>query len=271
MDARAGRRRARRRSGGAARVEAQVLGEPVAGRAPAWARAVGVARATRSRPTSRRRVVDAAAIVPVGGRSAEPVGARGALRGCLDGAWEATRAVANAAFIRQRAAGAIVYLAPAPARRRDARRCGARGPGEPRANAVDRVGALRDHDGDDRSRGRDCRRARLAALIAYLASPAGAYFSGCLLDLRRSRSARELSPRAQLYAYPARSCSRSQRPSSGSPSPRSVNAGWSGARRPARRRGIAIGVGFAASQRLARRSERDPDWLTGAPGARAAA
>jgi hypothetical protein len=39
---------------------------------------------------------------------------RDALRACLDGAWEATHAVANAAFLEPGRAGRIVYLAPAP-------------------------------------------------------------------------------------------------------------------------------------------------------------
>ena len=50
---------------------------------------------------------------------------------------------------------------------------------------LDRVGPPLDHDRHDPPRlwrpgeGREA-----AALTAYLASPAGAYFSGCLLDLR---------------------------------------------------------------------------------------
>ena len=152
-----------------------------------WARRHGVdARRrgrARRRPAGRRR----GCAVCAGERRARRAASRAALSACLDGAWEATRAVAATAFIEAGRARARrlprARHAGERARRRDARRRGARGPREPRAHAVDRVGALRRHAGDDRARRAHIRR-RGGRATAFLGSPAGAYFSGCLLDLR---------------------------------------------------------------------------------------
>ncbi|HEX8714860.1 MAG TPA: hypothetical protein VF706_04750, partial [Solirubrobacteraceae bacterium] len=55
----------------------------------------------------------AAACADHGDRDGDaPAPARVALRECLDGAWQASHAVANAAFIDARRPGQIVYLAP---------------------------------------------------------------------------------------------------------------------------------------------------------------
>jgi len=115
------------------------------------------------------------------------------LRLCLDGAWQASRAVANAAFIDAGRAGRIVYLAPAPQRRSPS--AGDSAPSVEYAEAA-RAGL------ENLSRtlsiewaryvitlvtiapGERTSHAQVAALVAYLGSPAGAYFSGCLLDLR---------------------------------------------------------------------------------------
>ncbi len=129
--------------------------------------------------------------------------ARVALRECLDGAWQATHAVANAAFIEPARGGRIVYVAPP-------------------AGGVAEAAAAADADADasGASAHADAARAGLenlartlsiewarygvttvaiapgartpagevAALCAYLASPAGEYYSGCLLDLRGAQA-----------------------------------------------------------------------------------
>jgi NAD(P)-dependent dehydrogenase (short-subunit alcohol dehydrogenase family) len=121
-------------------------------------------------------VVDGAALFAAGG-----------LRACLDCAWDATRAVVNGALLPAGRGGRIVYLAPAP--------------GADRSQIVQQANAARAglenlartlsvewarHEitpvmialGDTTAPG------EVGALVAYLASPAGAYFSGCQLDLR---------------------------------------------------------------------------------------
>jgi NAD(P)-dependent dehydrogenase (short-subunit alcohol dehydrogenase family) len=124
---------------------------------------------------------------------------RAALSECLDGAWEATREVANAAFIDARRAGRIVYLAPAapPASRaaaapfasaptsaaaehRDAARAGL----ENLARTLSIEWARHTITTVAIAPGASTRADELAALCAYLCSPAGSYFSGCQLDLR---------------------------------------------------------------------------------------
>jgi NAD(P)-dependent dehydrogenase (short-subunit alcohol dehydrogenase family) len=111
--------------------------------------------------------------------------ARAALRACLDASWSATHALVNHAFLPGGRGGRIIYLAPGAAAGDHA---GAALSGlenlartlsiewsrhkittvavAPPLGSVEEVGG------------------EVAALTAYLASPAGAYFSGCLLDLR---------------------------------------------------------------------------------------
>lgn len=149
-------------------------------------------------------VVDAAgafALVGAGasdGRAAVG-GARDALRVCLDGAWEASRTVANAAFIEPGRAGRIVYLAPAStaapgpsldpsapaqpaqsAEYADAARAGLENLSRTLSIEWARYGItlVTIAPGDRTSTG------EVAAVTAFLGSPAGAYFSGCLFDLR---------------------------------------------------------------------------------------
>jgi NAD(P)-dependent dehydrogenase (short-subunit alcohol dehydrogenase family) len=109
----------------------------------------------------------------------------------LEASWRVTRAVANAAFIPDAAGGRIVYLAPAtptPSTQ-------ASGGGELHADAT-RAGL------ENLARTLSIEWARygitpvtiapgpgtaveqIAGVVAYLASPAGDYFSGCELDLR---------------------------------------------------------------------------------------
>jgi NAD(P)-dependent dehydrogenase (short-subunit alcohol dehydrogenase family) len=121
-------------------------------------------------------------IVDAGGMFARE---QDALIAALEASWRVTRAVAGAAFISQDAGGRIVYLAP-PTQ--------ASG-GEPHADAA-RAGL------ENLARTLSIEWARygitpvaiapglgttldeMAGIVAYLASPAGDYFSGCQLDLR---------------------------------------------------------------------------------------
>jgi NAD(P)-dependent dehydrogenase (short-subunit alcohol dehydrogenase family) len=116
-------------------------------------------------------VVDGAALLAAGG-----------LHGCLEGAWEATAAVVNGAFLPAARGGRIVYLAPAPGsgEQADAARAGLENLA--RTLSVEwarhRITVVTIALGDATTPG------EAAALTAYLASPAGAYFSGCQFDLR---------------------------------------------------------------------------------------
>lgn len=121
-----------------------------------------------------------------------------ALRACMDGAWSATRAVVNRAFLALSAAGEagaggpaqgadarggrIVYLAPAAdaGAHADAARAGL----ENLARTLSIEWARHGITTVAIAPGADTPTEQVATLVAYLASPAGAYFSGCLLDLR---------------------------------------------------------------------------------------
>lgn len=119
-------------------------------------------------------------------RDGDNVGAPGAaptsLRACMDAAWNVTRATVNLAFLPAPApVQRILYLAPVP-------------------DAGEYAGAVR-AGLENLARTLSVEWARhgitavtiapavaacadeLAAVAAYLASPAGAYFSGCLLDM----------------------------------------------------------------------------------------
>jgi len=119
--------------------------------------------------------------------------AQGGLRNCLDATWNITRAVVNVAFmaagpsLSSRAGpglptGRIIYLAPAP----DAGKfAGAACAGlENLARTLSTEWARHGITLVTIAPGDKTDAGEVAALCAYLASPAGAYFSGCLLDLR---------------------------------------------------------------------------------------
>ena len=108
--------------------------------------------------------------------------ARGALRTCLEATWNVTRAVVNHAFLPAGRAGRIVYLAPPPGagEQADAARAGL----ENLARTLSVEWARHDITLVTIALGDATAPGEAAALTAYLASPAGAYFSGCLLDLR---------------------------------------------------------------------------------------
>ena len=97
-------------------------------------------------------VCDAATAFAEAGGGVEGLGAG------LDGAWNATRAVANAAWIPGDG-GKLVLLGPRPRDGAHAARA-RRGAGEHGAHAVDRVGALRDPHRRDPARRRHQRRRR---------------------------------------------------------------------------------------------------------------
>jgi NAD(P)-dependent dehydrogenase (short-subunit alcohol dehydrogenase family) len=112
---------------------------------------------------------------------------RAALGACLDASWNLTRAVANRAFLPRERGGRIVYLAPAPGADRskigqhaDAARAGL----ENLARTLSIEWARHGITAVTIAPGTATAADEVAALTAYLASPAGAYFSGCLLDLR---------------------------------------------------------------------------------------
>jgi NAD(P)-dependent dehydrogenase (short-subunit alcohol dehydrogenase family) len=128
-------------------------------------------------------VVDGAALFDAGAHD----GVRTALRECLDGAWQASHEIANAAFIGAQRRGRIIYIAPACARDQDvaggladAARAGL----ENLARTLSIEWARYEITTATIAPGVNTSGAEVAALCAYLASPAGAYFSGCQLDLR---------------------------------------------------------------------------------------
>jgi NAD(P)-dependent dehydrogenase (short-subunit alcohol dehydrogenase family) len=117
-------------------------------------------------------------------RPAFGAGGGEALRAALDTAWVTVRAVAAAAFIPDARGGKVTLIAPPPAEGAAApAAAGARAATENLARTLSvewaRYG-IRTVAITPGSRTTD---AELAALAAYLASPAGDYFSGCRLRL----------------------------------------------------------------------------------------
>jgi NAD(P)-dependent dehydrogenase (short-subunit alcohol dehydrogenase family) len=152
------------------------LGTELAGEAEdaAFERLVGEALA--GGPAPAMLVVDAASLFGAAG------GARAGLRACLELSWAVTRAVAAAAFLAQERGGRIVYLAPAAeaGEQAEAARAGL----ENLARTLSIEWARHGITTVAIAPGASTSSQELAALCAYLASVAGAYFSGCLLDLR---------------------------------------------------------------------------------------
>jgi NAD(P)-dependent dehydrogenase (short-subunit alcohol dehydrogenase family) len=106
------------------------------------------------------------------------------LRACLEGAWDVTGAVVNQAFLPRDPSPStrrILYLAPAPGAgdSAGAARAGLENLSRTLSTewARHEITVVTIAPGDGTAAG------EVAALCAYLASPAGAYFSGCLLDL----------------------------------------------------------------------------------------
>jgi NAD(P)-dependent dehydrogenase (short-subunit alcohol dehydrogenase family) len=107
--------------------------------------------------------------------------ASGGLGLCLEGAWNATRAAVNHAILPAGRGGRIVYLAPAPGagEQADAARAGL----ENLARTLSVEWARHEITVVTIALGDTTAPGEVGALVAYLASPAGAYFSGCQLDL----------------------------------------------------------------------------------------
>jgi NAD(P)-dependent dehydrogenase (short-subunit alcohol dehydrogenase family) len=111
-------------------------------------------------------------------------GARTALRRCLEGSWSVTRALVERAFLPDGHGGRIVYIAPPPdaGEHADAACAGLENLARTLSIEWARYGitVVTIAPGSGGASAAN----EAAAVTAYLASPAGAYFSGCLLDLR---------------------------------------------------------------------------------------
>jgi NAD(P)-dependent dehydrogenase (short-subunit alcohol dehydrogenase family) len=106
---------------------------------------------------------------------------REALMGCLAAAWNAARAAVQLAFLPDQAGGRIVLIAPADG----AEHATAAASGlENLARTLSIEWARYGITTVAVAPGEDTRPEDVATVVAYLASPAGAYFSGCLMDLR---------------------------------------------------------------------------------------
>jgi NAD(P)-dependent dehydrogenase (short-subunit alcohol dehydrogenase family) len=105
-----------------------------------------------------------------------------ALRATLDLAWVTVRAVANAAFLPDARGGKVTLIAPPPDDA-DASAAGVRAAAENLARTLSIEWARHGITPVAITPGADTDDSQLAALAAYLASPAGDYFSGCRLAL----------------------------------------------------------------------------------------
>jgi len=108
------------------------------------------------------------------------------LRAALDLAWVTVRAVANAAFIPgtpSSGGGKVTLIAPHAAPAGDPAVAGARAATENLARTLSIEWARHGIATVAITPGADSDDAQLAALAAFLASPAGDYFSGCRLAL----------------------------------------------------------------------------------------
>lgn len=132
-------------------------------------------------------VVDGAGVfahaLASGGSYGQSRSGREALRACLDASWSATHALVNRILLPGGRGGRIVYLTPAADAGEHA--LAARSGLENLArtlsiewarHGITTVAVVPASGSADAAR-------QVAALTAYLASPAGAYFSGCVLDL----------------------------------------------------------------------------------------
>jgi NAD(P)-dependent dehydrogenase (short-subunit alcohol dehydrogenase family) len=140
-----------------------------------------VERALADGGTVEVLVVDCASVFARSGGGGSADGPREALRACLDMAWNVTRAVVDGAFLPGARGGRIVYLAP-PAdggEHADAACAGLENLARTLSIEWARHGITPVTIAPGAST-----TGEVAALVAYLTSTAGAYFSGCLLDLR---------------------------------------------------------------------------------------
>jgi len=110
------------------------------------------------------------------------VGGHDGLRTALDIAWITIRAVATSAFIPDERGGRIVVIAPPP-QDDDPSAAGVRAAAENLARTLSIEWARHGITTVAITPGPTTTDSELAALAAYLASPAGAYYSGCRLAL----------------------------------------------------------------------------------------
>ena len=108
-------------------------------------------------------------------------GQREALDRCMELAWELTHAVADSAPLSAGWAGRIIYIAPPQGA--GAHAVAARAGLENLARTLSIEWARHGVTTVAIAPGEETAAQEIGALTAYLASPAGAYFSGCLLDL----------------------------------------------------------------------------------------
>jgi NAD(P)-dependent dehydrogenase (short-subunit alcohol dehydrogenase family) len=134
-------------------------------------------------------VIDAAGLfAAIGAPQAPAGGERAMLIGSLQASWNITSTAVNTAFLARplegtgERGGRIVYIAPPPDAGTHAE--GARAGLENLARTLSIEWARHGITPVTIAPGTDTPAGEVAELTAYLASPAGAYFSGCLLDLR---------------------------------------------------------------------------------------
>jgi len=104
-----------------------------------------------------------------------------ALRAAADPAWVAARAAATAAMIEAEGGGKVVVVAPPPGA--GPRATATRAALENLARTLSIEWARHGVTTAAIAPGDETAAEEIGALTAYLASPAGGYFSGCLLDL----------------------------------------------------------------------------------------
>jgi len=137
--------------------------------------------ALAGRPGLDLLVVDGGGMFAAGAVGAGAVGGA-ALRECLQGVWNATRAVVNRVLLQQDSGGRLVLLAPAAGAGEHA--AAARAGLENLARTLSVEWARHGLTAVAVGAGEQTPPGELAALVAYIASPAGAYLSGCLLEPR---------------------------------------------------------------------------------------
>ncbi len=121
-------------------------------------------------------IVDGGGLLAAQGAGAAP------LLGAMEACWLASRTLANECFLADERGGQIVLIAPSPDAGEHAGAALAGLENLARTLSIEwarfgvRVVAI--------APGAVAPPAEVATLVAYLASPAGDYFSGCLLDLR---------------------------------------------------------------------------------------
>jgi NAD(P)-dependent dehydrogenase (short-subunit alcohol dehydrogenase family) len=127
-------------------------------------------------------IVDAGGLCAAA-RAAGGGGERSGLMVGVETSWKVTRAVANAAFLARGRPGRVVYLCPAPAGGSAYAKAAVAGL-ENLARTLSIEWARHGVTTVAIAPSASTTAGEQGALCAYLASPAGAYFSGALLDLR---------------------------------------------------------------------------------------